>query len=273
MPSPSRPALIALFGLSAFLFEASAQEPPKKYGPAAVRLFEAREHIRQTLAPDYWALMPYYRAQPNDSACSPAVAAMVLNGLKVRETLQADTPLITPENLLKRLNDPRWTRAAAPGGEGVSLDELADILRKCLKEFGLPHRVQAVHIERASPRELDRLRNRLAENEESDRDFLIANFLQSTFTGDPEGNVGHFAPIAAYDAKRNRVLIFDPDRIWYEPYWVSDQTLLEGMATRDPEARRSRGYLWIHPAEEPADKNPSRPNREAVPSQEDRPRP
>jgi hypothetical protein len=107
--------------------------------------------------------------------------------------------------------------------------------------------VEAIHIEKASAAELSGLRKRLADNEESDQDFLIANFLQSSLTGDPEGSVGHFAPVAAYDARLGRVLILDPDRQWYEPYWVSDQTLLAGMATKDPQAKRARGYLWIHP--------------------------
>jgi hypothetical protein len=245
MPRNIRPALV-VFGLLSFLGPAHGQESPKKYGPKATRLYEAREYIREAEAPDYWALMPYYRAQPNDAACSLAVAAMLMNGLRVRETLPADEPLITPENLLEKLNDPLWAKAVGKGGEGVSLDELAEILRKSLAAYGLNNlRVEAVPIEKASPEELARVRKVLAQNEESDRDFLIANFLQKTFTGDPEGDVGHFAPIAAYDARRSRVLIFDPDRQWYEPYWVSEQTLLEGMATKDSESKRSRGYLWV----------------------------
>ena len=53
------------------------------------------------------------------------------------------------------------------------------------------------------------------------------------------------APIAAYDAKMHRVLVMDPDREWYEPYWVSDQRLLEAMATIDPETSKPRGYVKI----------------------------
>ncbi len=37
----------------------------------------------------------------------------------------------------------------------------------------------------------------------------------------------------------------DPDRKWYEPYWVSEQTFLSAMTTRDSESGHSRGYLFI----------------------------
>jgi hypothetical protein len=192
--------------------------------------------------------MPYYRAQQTDAACSVPTVSMMLNALKAHETRAADDPLVTPANLLKTLNDAEWSKAVAQGGDGVSLEDLGEVLRKSLDAYGLKnYRVEVVHIDESSPAELASLQTRLVQNEQSDRDFLIANFLQSTFTGDPEGKVGHFAPVAAYDAQLKRVLIFDPDRDWYEPYWVSEQTLLEGMATKDPDSKMSRGYLWVHP--------------------------
>ena len=71
------------------------------------------------------------------------------------------------------------------------------------------------------------------------------NFLQSEFTGDPEGSIGHIAPVAAYDENKKQVLILDPDRDYYEPYWVSDEQALKGMATLDKGAGKYRGYLVI----------------------------
>ena len=63
-------------------------------------------------------------------------------------------------------------------------------------------------------------------------DRLVANFLQSVYTGDAP--VGHVSPVGAYDAKRARVLVFDVDRKWYEPYWVPEKAFVEGLATADP---------------------------------------
>jgi hypothetical protein len=89
------------------------------------------------------------------------------------------------------------------------------------------------------------VRQALELNEASDADLIVVNFLQSTLTGDPDGAVGHYAPIAAYDAERRRALILDPDRDWYEPYWVPEAALIEAMATRDSSAGPWRGFLWI----------------------------
>lgn len=89
------------------------------------------------------------------------------------------------------------------------------------------------------------LRELLTTNEKSDRDLLIANFLQNTLTGDPEGAVGHMAPIGAYDASRQRVLILDPDRRWYEPYRSPDTALLQAINTKDGVSGRRRGLLRL----------------------------
>jgi hypothetical protein len=85
----------------------------------------------------------------------------------------------------------------------------------------------------------------LVQNEKSAKNFLIANFLPSEYTGDPEGTVGHLSPVAAYDAKQKRVLIFDSDRQYYEPYWVSEEVFLKGLNTKDKGADAFRGLLWI----------------------------
>ncbi len=73
----------------------------------------------------------------------------------------------------------------------------------------------------------------------------MVNFLQSELTGDPEGKVGHVAVVGAYDEKNSRVLILDPDREYYEPYWVSVDTLLKGMNTQDKDSNRNRGYIVV----------------------------
>jgi hypothetical protein len=78
---------------------------------------------------------------------------------------------------------------------------------------------------------------------EKDQVFIIANFNQVFFSGTLGG--GHFAPIGAYDAEKKRVLIMDPDREFFEPYWVSEQLLLKSMATRDDETQVYRGYMII----------------------------
>jgi hypothetical protein len=225
---------------------APAEEPPRpKYGQQARRLFLDREYLREHEAADFWALMGYYLPQRNDSSCSLASAVMVLNALRAAEALSAADEMVTQESLLRRVGSPAWTERTADGGPGVSLDQFAELLEQALGKYEIEGRVEVAHIERDDEDALRNLREVLAANEASAGDFLIANFLQSEFTGDPEGAVGHMAPVAAYDAEAGRVLLFDPDRRWYEPYWVTVETLLAGMATRDAEGGSARGYLRV----------------------------
>jgi hypothetical protein len=251
---PARRSALAAAALACALLAAPAPraaEPAArpKYGAQAVRLQDDRSHVREREAPDFWALLPYYLPQPTDSACSSASVAMLLNALRAGQALGADEPLVTHDGLLERAGDAEWTRAVRPGGEGSSLDQLGRRIERSLGAYGLAgYRVEVVHTPDASAAALARLREALTANEVSRTDFVLANFLQSELTGDPEGAVGHIAPIAAYDAVRRRVLMLDPDRTWYEPYWVSDEVLLRGMSTRDADGGgQARGFVWIRP--------------------------
>jgi Phytochelatin synthase len=75
--------------------------------------------------------------------------------------------------------------------------------------------------------------------------LVIANFLHSVYTQDPQADEGHFSLVAGYDPRAQRVLVLDPDLDDYQPYWVTEQVFLEGMATVDSSSGRARGYLSI----------------------------
>lgn len=217
-----------------------------KYGSSAIRLFDSREFIQQSPAPDFWALMPYYVGQPNDSTCSVASVAMVVNALRVREKLRADQSLVRPSDVLECCKAEPWADKLRDHGDGVTLDEFVEIVPMVLKALHLPDTlVQVIRLPEDPAQALVQMRELLAANEKSDRDLVIANFLQSTLTDDPEGAVGHMAPIGAYDAKSQRVLIMDPDRTWYEPYWSPDTALLQAVHTMDPVSGRRRGLIRI----------------------------
>ncbi len=238
------------FGLAIGLLLASSpafgqQIPLSKYGPDAVRLYAAREHVQQQPAPDFWATIPYYVGQPDERSCSLAAVTTMLNALKAGSSLNADEPLVTCDKLLEEVNLPQWNAALGPQGQGVSLDELGQIIRACAKVKQLGIKVEVVHVRDASETARRALHTMLVENERSASDLVVVNFLQSAFTGDPEGNVGHFAVVAAYDGRNRRVLILDPDRRWYEPYWVSEDAFLAGLASRDSVAGDARGYIRV----------------------------
>lgn len=237
--------LIAFLGLSA---ARAAVAPKPKYGPEISLLRESHEFIRENTASDYWAISPHYASQMNDGACSLASVTMVMNALRSRQELTADDELVTQEGLLKKVNDSFWKQAVGPLGRGVTLEQLKGLVEKSLKAYGFDgYKVEIHYASDTLPTVQADLHKTLVENEKSAKDFVILNFLQSVYTGDAE--VGHISPLGAYDSKLKRALIFDSDRKWYEPYWVSEETLLKGLATQDSVSKKNRGWLWIKPAQ------------------------
>jgi hypothetical protein len=217
-----------------------------KYGTHAVRLFHARDYLRENEAPDFWAIMPYYVHQFSERACSVASATMVVNAARAQAELSAADELITQGMMMRRVAYPRWHDAIQEGGDGVTIEDLGGYLTEALRRFSPDeYEVDAVRVKPNDPGLRERVRKMLIENEASDDDFVLVFFWQATFTDDPEGKTGHVAPLAAYDEENDRALVFDPDRDWYEPYWVPLDTLVAGMARTDPETGRPRGYIWV----------------------------
>lgn len=243
-------ACLATFAQFVPSAETTPERARSKYGPAATRLFAARDYVRHHEAPDFWALVPYYSAQHTENACSVAAVVMLVNGLRARQDLRADDELATAEGVLNCVDTGRWRDKISQDGTGVSLDEIAALLPDVLKSYGVSAEVRVERFDGEQKESLRALRSLLSTNECTDDDLILVNFLQSEATADPEGAVGHFAPVAAYDAAKDRVLIFDPDRRWYEPYWISTETLLAAMAAKDETSARPRGLLVVKRTDE-----------------------
>ena len=237
--------LIALsFSFTSSGFAADATPKPK-YGPTATRLFQSNDYVRKNKAPDFWALISYYLPQYTGASCSLASVTMVLNAARAHQALTASDELATEKNVLKKQPNDHWFKAVGEkGGGGANLDQAKTYLEDALKSFGISATVEAIHSDGAEATK-KLIHARLKENEKSDHDFIIANFLQSEFTGDPEGAIGHLAPVAAYDEKNKKVLIMDPDREYYEPYWVSEDTFMKGISTQDSGTKLFRGLLYV----------------------------
>ncbi|WP_437206512.1 phytochelatin synthase family protein [Planctomicrobium sp. SH664] len=217
-----------------------------KYGSKVVRLTQSREHLQTQAAPDFWALIPYYVAQPDDHSCTITTVAMALNALRVHQSLSGATELATPANVLAAIPSAELRDKASPTGPGLDLADVAGIFPPLSRHFKTdPIEVQIIRYEGPADTALNELREHLRRNEAGDSDILLANFLQSALTEDPEGAVGHMAPLGAFDEKNDRVLILDPDRRWYEPYWVPTDVLLQGLQSIDPETGKMRGLLEV----------------------------
>ena len=236
-----------VLGLSLLLISSvSLAETKPKYGPNAHPLTTQNQHLKSHAAPDYWALSPFYQAQGTGSSCSLASATMVMNGLRKSATLTSDDELATEKSMLEKSKSEFWKKATGDKGTGVMLDQLPEVLQAALAGFGMKdYAVEVRRFDGDAKKSLTELRALLAQNEKSDRDFIIINFVQGVATGDAD--VGHIAPIGAFDAAKDQVLIMDPDRTWYEPYWTPTATLMEAMNKKDSGAGKARGLVYIHP--------------------------
>jgi len=216
-----------------------------KYAPWVSLLREDSAYLRAAPAPAYWSLAPYYVGQITDAACSLASAAMLVNAGRAGRALAADAKLITQQALLDAVGSDPWRAGVASDeGHGVGLRQLQDLLAVSLRTYEMAaSQVEAVPLEQQSGEALARFRAALRAAETAPGQFIIANYYMAAVIG--RGDYGHFSPIGAYDAGRDRVLILDVYRVEFEPYWVPAERLFAGMATVSRADGEPRGYLTI----------------------------
>ena len=216
-----------------------------KYAPWVSLLREDSDYLRRAPAPAYWALAPYYVGQITETACSLASAVMVVNAGRADRTRSAGTKLITQPSLLEAVGSGLWHAGVAnDDGHGVGLLQLQDLLAA---SFGLHDMasatIEAVPVAHHTVEVLARFRAVLQACEAAPGQFVIANYYMGAVLG--RGDYGHFSPVGAYDAARDRVLILDVYRVEFEPYWVPAERLFEGMATINRADGEPRGYLTV----------------------------
>ena len=247
---------IPLLLLGCFLFSHLALALPK-YGPNAVPLSRRTnlEYFQKNPAPDFWALMPYYTGQKLGQQCSAATFTMVLNAARVGRELSSGDPLVTLDSLLEKYTDDRYRSAMTASlrnphivtAADVHSRRLAEVLTIALKKIGVATPATQVEYRLVDRKDLPKSRQTFHEslvtNEKSADDFLIvSSFYQGVLTGDPEGG-SHVAVVGAYDATRKLVLLMDPDREWYEPYWSPEEKVFDAIA--DPRyAADNSGWIY-----------------------------
>jgi hypothetical protein len=170
---------------------------------------------------------------------------MIVNAALSGKKLTTADQLATQKDLLKKVNAPAWKGPLTYATRGVTLDELGPIIESSLKAYGVtPVQIETVHTDQVNEGTQKKLHETLVQVENSNNQFMAVNFDQAVYTNDME--VGHIAAVGAYDAQKKQVLILDPDRKWFEPYWVSEEIFLKGMATLDAkQAKKHRGYIRI----------------------------
>ena len=218
-----------------------------RFGPWLTRLADDPAYLRRAASPAYWRLAPYYVGQHNDTSCSVATAAMLVNAVRGGAALAGPEPIVTPPALLACVADPVWTAGCGTNeGRGVSLRQLADLTRRSLAAYGVaPTAVEAVPLPMAQGEGADAFLHALAAMEEGEG-LVVVNFHAGTVYG--AADYGHFSPLGAYDEANARLLVLDVDRSWYEPFWVPVDVMLRGMATVSPVDGEARGFLRLNPA-------------------------
>jgi hypothetical protein len=216
-----------------------------KYADWVSLLRDDSAYLRTAPAPTYWALAPYYVGQFTECACSLASAVMVVNAARSNHLRRPGSKLITQQSLLEAVDDAEWRAGVGhDDGQGVGLLHLRSLLEASLKATGgMPAEVDGIPLAQGTADDLDRFRRILLENEARPGRFIIANYYMAAVIGD--GDYGHFSPIGAYDASRDRVLILDVYRVELEPYWVPVERLFAGMTTISRADGEARGYLAI----------------------------
>jgi hypothetical protein len=176
---------------------------------------------------------------------------MTLNAARTRLRLSSEDAVVSERALLDKVKKEHWkdrttSKLGYRGKYGVELSLLAGITQEAFQSFGLPQvKIETVHINDNTSATQEKLVQILKEFEKNPDLFLIANFDQKAFTNDAEA--GHIAPVGAYDSKNQKVLILDPDRQYFVPYWVSVDTFLTGMNTVDSRTpgKLHRGLITI----------------------------
>jgi Phytochelatin synthase len=242
--------------VSILFLQTNAFSIKPKYGPAGapIAIPISADHSffqsRRNPAPDFWALSSFYVPQFNGYSCSMASTVMVLNGLFNANSNRGDEDEnITQQGLLKEMQGTNWDELVSEKGlegrHGVTLSQFADFIERAIPHYHKgEYEVRKFEIRDTNKDKLELLRGYLEKNEKSSDDFIIIHFVQDDLTLAEGGPYAHTSPIGAYDRKHKRVLIFDVDRDWYEPYWVSDEDLLKALAHKT-ETFGYGGFIYI----------------------------
>lgn len=245
---------IAILFVCLYLSQVSVAFSGPKYGPKVQPLSAKtnNQYFRNNDAPDYWALSPYYIPQETPRGCSAGNLTMLLNAVRDAKTLQSDQELVTYKSFIESFTDAPYkaaiTGATKTTGENFSNKNLTRLFAEAVKKLTKGAAATKVEFFEVDQKNIEKSRaafiKALKENEKSSNDFIFFSFVQGAVTGDPEGGA-HVATVAAYDNKTGLVLVLDPDRQWYEPYWVSANDLFDSIRDPKSDSRKEAGWIYI----------------------------
>lgn len=218
-------ALVALFACYVvYRLIPSADPRPLPQGLVSAESDAGEVLLRSAVAiADYDELAANYEPQKLTSFCGVASSVVALNSMGGRVT---QTNLFNAQASQVR---PIWEVAI----KGMTIDILAHILEA---------NGARVKLHRAGAANLNAFRSTVARNLTSEGDYLLVNYQRQVLGQDA---VGHISPLAAYDARSDRVLVMDTAAYKYPPTWVPIAVLYRAMQVVDPETGKSRGWVEV----------------------------
>ncbi len=185
---------------------------------------------------DYGPLAEQFLTQANLAYCGVASVVMVLNSLGVPAPVVAGYGRYrfwTQDNIFEVPDGRSVVSPELVRRQGMTLAELAGLLAS----HGLA--VERIHGDQLS---LERFRALLRRNLGQPGDRVLANYDRPAL-GQAGG--GHIAPLAAFHAPSDRVLILDVARYRYPSVWVPVTDLWRAVRSLDTTSGRSRGLVTI----------------------------
>lgn len=196
----------------------------------------------------YFPVSANFVTQKTPAYCGVASMVMILNALDAPAPMTPDDPLyrtFTQDNVLNEQTDSILPRELL-ARQGMTLDQLGALLAL--------HAVSA-EVHHAGDGTVDSFRAAASAALETRDHFVIVNYLRKAL-GQQIG--GHISPLAAYDEKADRFLIFDVARYKYPPVWVKTSDLFDAMNTTDASnGGRTRGFVVVSRLATPAVAEPA----------------
>lgn len=194
---------------------------------------EGRRLLRASLdagtAEAFFRLIANFHTQAEPSWCGLGTLVTVLNALE-----------IDPHRTWK--GPWRWfreelldccTSIEKATAHGLVLEELATIAR-CNGAH-----VDAVFAEVSSEATF---RAALERTVRSRDEALVLSYSRAVLG---QTGMGHYSPVAAWDAESDRALVLDVARFKYPPHWVKVEALWRSMLPIDEASGRSRGWMVL----------------------------
>ena len=211
---------------------------PRPTHPAIEPLSPDDAYLLANPQSPYWSLAPHHIQQMTECSCSLATTVMLLNALGAT----ADE-----SGLLDRLDDADWRQRIDPDrGHGLPLRFMAERWRAAFAAHDLDGWTAEVFPVAQPADAIPSLRAALVAAE-AGHAWVAVNFHLNRFYADGS-EIGHWSPVAAYDAARDRVLLLDVYRKDYAPHWAPLPHLAEALAVRDPTTNEPRGYAVLRRA-------------------------